>query len=73
MARFVVADLTDARSVLQELQVVVPSNPSVPIQTIILNSQSEPGMFDFFRMYPWVLEPYLYKDQDGCWRHCRTR
>jgi hypothetical protein len=22
-------------------------------------------MFDFFRMYPWVLEPYLYEDQEG--------
>ena len=65
MARFVVADLTDAKSVLQELQAVVPLNPSVPIQPVILNSQTEPGMFDFFRMYPWVLEPYLYEDQDG--------
>jgi uncharacterized protein YjbI with pentapeptide repeats len=65
MARFVVADLTDAKSVLQELQAVVPSNPSVPIQPIILNSQTEPGMFDFLRMFPWVLEPYLYEDQDG--------
>jgi hypothetical protein len=64
MARFVVADLTDAKSVLQELQAVVPSNPSVPIQPIILNSQTEPGMFDFLRMFPWVLEPYLYEDQD---------
>ena len=65
MARFVVADLTDAKSVLQELQAVVPANPSVPIQPVILNSQTEPGMFDFFKMYPWVLEPFQYKDQDG--------
>jgi uncharacterized protein YjbI with pentapeptide repeats len=64
MARFVIADLTDAKSVLQELQAVVPTNPSVPIQPLILNSQTEPGMFDFFRMYHWVLEPYLYDDQD---------
>jgi hypothetical protein len=64
MARLVVADLTDARSVLQELQALVPTNPSVPIQPLILNSQTEPGMFDFFRMYPWVLGPYLYEDQD---------
>jgi uncharacterized protein YjbI with pentapeptide repeats len=64
LARFVVADITDAKSVLQELQAVVPSNPSVPIQPIMLNSQTEPGMFDFFKMFPWVLEPYLYEDQD---------
>jgi len=65
MARFVVADLTDAKSVLQELQAVVPSNPSVPVQPVMLNSQSEPGMFDFFRMFPWVLPAFLYEDQDG--------
>jgi hypothetical protein len=65
MARFLIADITDAKSVLQELQAVVPANPSVPVQPVILNSQTEPGMFDFFRMYPWVLEPFLYEDQDG--------
>jgi uncharacterized protein YjbI with pentapeptide repeats len=64
MARFVVADLTDARSVLQELQAIVPFNPSVPVQPIILNSQSEPGMFDFFQAFPWMLQVYPYDDQD---------
>jgi integrase len=48
----VLADLTDAKSVLQELQEIVPSNPSVAVQPVILNSQTEPGMFDYFRIYP---------------------
>jgi uncharacterized protein YjbI with pentapeptide repeats len=65
MARFVIADLTDARSVLQELQAVVPTNPSVPVQPLILDTQEEPGMFDFFRLYDWVLEPYRYSDPTG--------
>lgn len=62
IARFVIADLTEAKSVLQELQAVVPTNPSVPVQPIILSTQEEPGMFDFFRNYHWMLEPYRYPD-----------
>lgn len=60
MARFVVADITDAKSVLQELRGNVPQLPSVPVQPLILASQEEPGMFAFFRAYPWVLETYRY-------------
>jgi uncharacterized protein YjbI with pentapeptide repeats len=62
MARFVIADLTDAKSVLQELQAIVPTNPSVPVQPLILAMQEEPGMFDFFRNYRWMLEAYRYQD-----------
>jgi hypothetical protein len=64
MSRFVIADITDAKSVLQELQAVVPSNPSVPVQPLLIDSQTEPGMFDFLKKFPWVLEPYLYEGQD---------
>jgi Pentapeptide repeats (8 copies) len=65
MARFVIADLTDAKSVLQELRAIVPTNPSVPVQPLILTTQEEPGMFDFFRLYPWMLEPRRYTDSSG--------
>jgi hypothetical protein len=63
MARFVIADLTDAKSVLQELQAIVPQTPSVAVQPLLLASQQEPGMFDFVRKFPWVLDTHRYVDQ----------
>jgi uncharacterized protein YjbI with pentapeptide repeats len=63
MARFVIADLTDAKSVLQELQAVVPLSPSVVVQPLLLAAQEEPGMFDFIRKFPWVLDTHRYTDQ----------
>jgi hypothetical protein len=62
MARFVIADLTDAKSVLQELRDIVPNNPMLAVQPLVITTQEEPGMFDFFRKYPWVLKTYRYSD-----------
>jgi hypothetical protein len=64
MARFVIADLTDPRSIPQELQAIAP-DVAVPIQSIVLAGQEPWSMFaDLRRKYHWVLEPYEYQDQD---------
>ena len=64
MARFVVADISDAKAVLQELRAIVPDLPSVPVQPIILATQEEPGMFDFYRHRPSFLTVHRYADQE---------
>jgi len=60
LARFVVADITDAKSLPQELQRIVPHLPSLPIQTLLMSSEYEYGMFRDFFDYPWVLPLFKY-------------
>lgn len=64
IARFVIADITDAKSIPQELQKIVPNLPSLPVQPLILSSQYEYGMFKDFLDYPWVLPPHRYSSLD---------
>ena len=56
MSKFIIADLTDAKAVVQELQAIVPNLPSVAVRFIIKKSEREPGMFDHIRRFPWVLD-----------------
>jgi hypothetical protein len=55
----------DAMSISKELMAIVSSLPSVPLQALQLASQRKYGMFEHFGRFPWVLETYLYEDQDG--------
>jgi uncharacterized protein YjbI with pentapeptide repeats len=64
MARFIIADITQAKSIALELQAIVPTHPAVPVQPLLLTSEREFGMFESFRPYPWVLNTYYYDNVD---------
>lgn len=64
LARFVIADITEARSVPQELQRITSGLDSLPIQPIILEGQHEYGMFSDFGGKGTVLSLYRYRDTD---------
>lgn len=62
MARFIIVDLTEPRSVPQELASIVPNLPSVPVQPIVACGDKPWGMFDHFQKYAWVRRPLEYSD-----------
>jgi len=63
IAKFVIADITDAKSIPLELEHIVPDLPSVPVMPLILRSDYEFALFERIRRFPWVLEPYQYEDK----------
>jgi uncharacterized protein YjbI with pentapeptide repeats len=68
MSRFIIADITDPKSVPQELTSIIPFLTSVPVQPILLASQREYALFEHFKHYPWVLNIYRYTDIDDLLR-----
>ena len=64
LARFIIADITDPKSIPQELQSIVP-DLAVPVQPIIASPNRPWGMFvDFPKKYHWVLSVHEYADCD---------
>jgi hypothetical protein len=72
MARAIIADLTAARSVPQELMAIVPNLPSVPLQPIISKTEREYAMFEHLQRYPWVRETFCYAGRSDLLEWLRT-
>ncbi len=66
MARFVIADVTDAKSIPQELSTIIPHLPSVPVRLLILASQQPYIMIDHWLgpKFTSVLPVYPYESSD---------
>jgi hypothetical protein len=66
MACFVIVDITDAKTVIQELENIVSNLPSVPVQPILLKSSGKiwAGYSHLKRKSPNLLEIFYYEDLD---------
>lgn len=63
MARFIIADLTEPKSLPQELQAIVPDLDAVPVQPLLLVSDREYSMFKDFLSRNSVLPIFRYKNE----------
>jgi hypothetical protein len=63
LARFVIADVTDATEVRVELHKIVPNFTSLPVQLILLRGHPEFVSLSHLRKFPWVLPIFEYDDQ----------
>jgi hypothetical protein len=59
LARFIIADITDPRSVPQELMAMVPT---LPVQPLLKSGEPLYGLLSSFSPYPWVLTIHHYRD-----------
>lgn len=73
LSRFVIADITDPKSIPQELLGIVQTTPSVPVQPILLEGAQPWSMFESIAVYPWVLPVLRYRDRDDLMDRLRER
>jgi hypothetical protein len=72
LSRFIVADLTDAKVVLQELERTVPHLPSVPVQSILAAGFERNEIVSDLDDYPWFLPTFVYADQSTLLEQLKT-
>ena len=73
LARFIIADITDPRSVPQELERIVKDLPSVPVQPVIAKGGRVFATFEHLKSYPWVLELYEYESSEELFTALREK
>jgi uncharacterized protein YjbI with pentapeptide repeats len=62
LVRFIIAEITESRGVLQALVSIVENPPPVPIQLVHERGTSPRRLNESMKRYPWVFKPRPYKD-----------
>jgi hypothetical protein len=64
LARFVIADITDAAEVRAELPNILRDFTSLPVQPILLRGQPEFISMQHLKKFPWLLPTFEYNSQE---------
>jgi hypothetical protein len=72
MARFIIADLTEPRSLPKELEAIVPTL-AVPVQPVLEGVTRPYSMFQGYWKYHWVLKVYRYESLETLIASLRDR
>jgi hypothetical protein len=64
LARFVIADITDATEVRVELHNILRDFTSLPVQPILLRGQPEFISMQHLKNFPWLLPTFEYDNQE---------
>lgn len=65
LAHFVIADISDPACVMMELDNIVKQHPKLPVQPILDEAFSAPGMWDSIAIFPWVLPIHRYSSKSA--------
>ena len=71
LCRFIIADVTDPKSIPQELMKIIPQLPSVPVQPILLKGKDEWSMFDDLKRTDRILPTFHYENLEDVRRSLR--
>ena len=64
ISKLVIADISDPKSIPQELSHIIQTIPSLPIQPIIVFGQREYSMFEHWTRYSWVRPIFEYRNEN---------
>lgn len=62
ISKLVIADITDPKSIPQELSHIIPNHPSLPVQPIMVKGTMEYGMYEHWKRYSWVKDVFEYRN-----------